>query len=569
MIARPDLVLTASLLLAVLLATPVIGRYMHRVFTGEPVFLSRVLQPVESGIYRILRIDPAAEQRWTTYTVSVIAFTFVSVVWLYLLQRLQGSLPLNQAGLGPVGPDLSLNTAISFVTNTNWQNYSGESTMTYLTQMAGLAVQNFLSAAVGIAVAVALTRGLVRRTAGTIGNFWVDLTRCTLYVLVPIAFVAAIVLVSQGVVQTLGSTVVAHTLQGGTQSITLGPVASQEAIKELGTNGGGFFNANSAHPFENPNGITNWLEMFLILIIPFGLTFTFGRFAGDQRQGWVLFATMMVVLLVGALVAQWSEAHGNPSIPAAVSQAMGNMEGKEVRFGTGSSGLWAAVATGTSTGAVNSFFDSFLPIGGLVPLFLIQLGEITPGGVGSGLYGLLVFVIIAVFIAGLMVGRTPEYLGKKVEGFEMKMGVLFMLAAALSILGWTALATVTQPGLAGPLNSGPHGFSEILYAYSSQTGNNGSAFAGLTGNTPFYNLTGSMALMMGRFLMMIPALAIAGSMVGKRRVAASLGTMPTTGPIFVGLLIGVIVIVGALTFFPALALGPIADQLLNNAGRLF
>ena len=559
---------------AILLVRP-LGGYMRSVMEGERVFLSPVLRPVERGIYKILRVDETVEQRWTAYAVSVLVFSFVCILALYLQQRLQTSLPLNQSGIsvGPVAPDLAYNTAVSFDTNTNWQNYSGESTMTYLTQMAGLAVRNFVSAATGIAVALALTRGLVRKSSTTIGNFWVDLTRGTLYILLPIAFVGALVLVSQGVIQTFASSAVVHTITGAVQTIPLGPVASQEAIKELGTNGGGFFNANSAHPFENPTTFSNWFEMLLILIIPFGLTNTFGRMAGNTRQGWALLAVMVVVLSAGSVVAMSSEERSNPSLPAAVAQnvdqSAGNMEGKETRFGADTSGLFATVTTGTSTGAVNSMHDSFLPAGGLVPLFNMELGEITPGGVGAGLYGILVFAIIAVFIAGLMVGRTPEFLGKKVEAYEMKMAMLVVLFLAASILCFSAVATATAAGKAGPLNGGPHGFSEILYAYSSQTGNNGSAFAGLTGNTLFYNLTGAFAMMLGRYAMIVPILAIAGSMAGKRRVAPSLGTFPTTGPIWVGLLIGVIVIVGALTFFPALALGPIVDQLLNNAGRLF
>jgi potassium-transporting ATPase potassium-binding subunit len=559
---------------ATLLARP-LGGYMRRVMEGERVFMSPLLRPVERAIYRVLRVDETVEQRWTGYAVSVIVFSFVSILALYLQQRLQMVLPLSQGAVavGPVAPDLAYNTAVSFDTNTNWQNYAGETTVTYLTQMAGLAVRNFVSAATGIAVAIALTRGLVRRSSPTIGNFWVDLTRGTLYILLPIAFVSALILVSQGVVQGFGSSITAHTIAGATQTIPLGPVASQEAIKELGTNGGGFFNANSAHPFENPTAFTNWFEMLLILLIPFGLTNTFGRMAGDARQGWALLAVMVIVLSAGSLVAMASEERANPSLPAAVSLTIdpsaGNMEGKETRFGADTSGLFATVTTGTSTGAVNSMHDSFLPVGGLVPLFNIELGEITPGGVGSGLYGILVFAIIAVFIAGLMVGRTPEFLGKKVEAYEMKMAMLVVLFMAFGILFFSALATATPAGRAGPLNGGPHGFSEILYAFSSQTGNNGSAFAGLTGNTLFYNVTGALAMMLGRYAMIVPILAIAGSMAAKRRVAPSLGTFPTTGPMWVGLLIGVIVIVGALTFFPALALGPIVDQLLNNAGRMF
>ncbi len=558
----------ASLFVAIILVTPLLGRYMERVLEGERTFLSPALRPVERGVYRLLGVDETTEQLWSAYALSVIVFSFVCVAVLYVIQRVQGLLPLNPSGFEAVSPDLAFNTAVSFVTNTNWQNYAGESTMSYLTQAAGLAVQNFVSAAVGIAIAVALTRGLVRRAAPTIGNFWVDLTRSVLYILLPIAFVAAVVLVSQGVVQTLDGPATAHALQGGQQTIALGPIASQESIKELGNNGGGFLNANSAHPFENPNPFTDWFEMFLILIVPFGLTNTFGRMAGDQRQGWVLFATMMTVVVAGSLVAMASEGTLNPNFPAGIDGALGNMEGKEVRFGAAASGLFATVTTGTSTGAVNAMHDSFLPLGGLVPLFNIELGEITPGGAGAGLYGLLVFAIISVFIAGLMVGRTPEYLGKKIEAFEMKMAMLVVLFLAFSILTFSAIASVTSVGLAGVLNPGPHGFSEILYAFSSQTGNNGSAFAGLGGNTPFYNLTGGFAMLLGRFAMIVPILAIAGSMAGKRRVAASLGTFPTTGPIFVGLLIGVIVIVGALTFFPALALGPIVEQLLMNAGRL-
>jgi K+-transporting ATPase ATPase A chain len=572
----PGLLQAVSLFaVAILLARP-LGGYIRAVMEGERVFLSPVLRPVERGVYKVIGVDETVEQRWTAYAVSVIVFSFVCILALYLQQRFQSTLPLSQGGvstIGPVSPDLAYNTSVSFDTNTNWQNYLGETTMTYLTQMAGLAVRNFVSAATGIAVAIALTRGLVRKSSPTIGNFWVDLTRSTLYILLPIAFVGALFLVSQGVIQTFASSLTIHTLQGATQTIPLGPVASQEVIKQLGTNGGGFFNANSAHPFENPTGLSDWFQMLLVIIIPFALTNTFGRMAGNAKQGWALLAVMVVVLSAGSLVAMSSEERSNPSIPAAVAQnidqSAGNMEGKETRFGADTSGLFATVTTGTSTGAVNAMHDSFLPIGGLVPLFNIELGEITPGGDGAGLYGILVFAIIAVFIAGLMVGRTPEFLGKKIEAYEMKMAMLVVLFLAFSILFFTAVATATTAGKAGPLNGGPHGFSEILYAFSSQTGNNGSAFAGLTGNTLFYNLTGAFAMMLGRYAMIVPILAIAGSMAGKRRVAASLGTFPTTGPIWVGLLIGVIIIVGALTFFPALALGPIADQLLNNAGRLF
>jgi K+-transporting ATPase ATPase A chain len=572
----PGLLQAISLFgVAILLARP-LGGYMRKVMEGERTFLSPVLRPVERGIYKVMRVDETVEQNWKAYAVSVIVFSFVCILALYIQQRLQAYLPLNQGGVpnvGGVAPDLSYNTAVSFDTNTNWQNYLGEQTMTYLSQMAGLAVRNFVSAATGIAVALALTRGLVRKSMPTIGNFWVDLTRSTLYILLPISFVGALFLVSQGVIQTFATSLTVHTLQGATQIIPLGPVASQEAIKQLGTNGGGFFNANSSHPFENPTGLSDWFVMLLVIIIPFGLTNTFGRMAGNAKQGLALLAVMVVVLSAGSLIAMGSEERSNPSIPAAVAQnidqSAGNMEGKETRFGADSSGLFATVTTGTSTGAVNSMHDSFLPVGGLVPLFNMELGEITPGGDGAGLYGILVFAIIGVFIAGLMVGRTPEFLGKKIEAYEMKMAMLVVLSLAFSILFFSALATATTAGKAGPLNGGPHGFSEILYAFSSQTGNNGSAFAGLTGNTLFYNVTGAFAMMLGRYAMIVPILAIAGSMAGKRRVAESLGTFPTTGAIWVGLLLGVIVIVGALTFFPALALGPIADQLLNNAGRLF
>jgi K+-transporting ATPase ATPase A chain len=561
-----DLTLLVTLALAVLVITPFLGRHMAGVMEGQRTVLSPVLEPVERVVYRVCGIDQASEQGWKGYTVALLLFSLVGIVLMYAMLRLQDILPLNPNANAAFSPDLAFNTAISFETNTNWQNYSGESA-SHLIQSAGLAVRNFTSAAAGIAIAVALIRGLVRRNASSIGNFWVDLTRATLYILLPLAVVGAIVLAWQGVTQTFDGTATATTLQGAEQVIARGPFASQEIIKELGTNGGGPLNANSAHPFENPNGLTNWIEMLAILIIPFALTYTFGRMAGDQRQGWALFAAMAGILVVGALVAMAGDTGGNPLFPAGVDQQLGSMEGKELRFGAGAGGLWAAVTTGTSTGAVNSMHDSMQPMAGLVPLFLIQLGEIAPGGVGAGLYGILVLgAILAVFIAGLMVGRTPEYLGKKVEGFEMKMAMLVVIVLGASILGFTALATATAEGQAGPLNAGPHGFSEILYAFSSQTGNNGSAFAGLTGNTPFYNTTGGLAMLIGRFAMIIPILAIAGSMAAKRRVAPSLGTFPTTGGMFVVLLIGVIIIVGALTYFPALALGPIVEQLLQNAG---
>ncbi len=468
-----------------------------------------------------------------------------------------------------MSPELAFNTSVSFETNTNWQNYSGETGATYLTQAAVLAVRNFTSAATGLAIAIALFRGLTRRSSATIGNYWVDLTRGVLYILLPIALVGALVLVWQGVPQTWNTPQTITTLEGAQQTIAYGPIASQEFIKELGNNGGGFLNANSAHPLESPTPLTNWLEMFAILLLPFALTYTFGRYAGNQRQGWTIFVAMSAVLLVGSVVAMNHEYHGNPLFPTTVDQALGNMEGKEIRFGSALGGLFGAVTTGTSTGAINSWHDSFQPVAGLVPLFNMELGEITPGGIGAGMYGMLVIgAILAVFIAGLMVGRTPEYLGKKVEAFEIKMAMLVALVLGASILGFTAIASVLPEGTAGPLNPGPHGFSEILYAFSSQTANNGSAFAGLTGNTPFYNITGALAMLIGRYGMIIPILALAGSMAMKRRVAPSLGTFPTTGALWVVLLIGVVIIVGALTFFPALALGPIVEQLLQNAGKV-
>jgi potassium-transporting ATPase potassium-binding subunit len=556
--------------LIILAITPVLGAYIARVMEGERTLLSPVLLPVERVIYRLARIDETAEQDWKGYALSVLAMALVAIVVGYVLLRLQEILPLNPAGASAQSPDLAFNTSVSFETNTNWQNYSGETGASYLTQMATLAVRNFTSAATGMAVAIALIRGLTRRTSRTIGNYWVDLVRGTLYVLLPISVVFAIVLIWQGVPQTFDGPAAASTLQGGHQTIALGPIASQEVIKELGNNGGGFLNANSAHPLENPTALTNMLEMIGMFAITFALTNVFGRYAKNQRQGWAIFAAMAAVFVVGAVVAMHQESAGNPLFPAGVSQALGNMEGKDVRFGAGPSALWAAITTSTSTGAINAWHDSFGPIAGLVPVFNIELGEITPGGIGAGLYGMLVIgAILSVFIAGLMVGRTPEYLGKKVESYEIKMAMLTVLVLGASILGFTALASVTSQGLAGPLNKGPHGFSEILYAYSSQTGNNGSAFAGLTGNTPFYNITGAFAMLVGRYGMIVPILALAGSMAAKRRVAPSLGTFPTDGPLFTILLIGVIIIVGALTFFPALSLGPIVEQLIQNAGKVF
>ena len=470
-----------------------------------------------------------------------------------------------------MSPDLAFNTSVSFETNTNWQNYSGETGVSNLTQAALLAVRNFTSAATGLAVAIALIRGLTRRSSKTLGNYWVDLTRGVLYLLLPISIVGAIVLVWQGVPQTWSGPRAPRRSRARNRRSRLGPVASQEWIKELGNNGGGFFNANSAHPFESPTPLTNWLEMFAILLFAFALTYTFGKYAGSKRQGWTIFAAMAVILLAGSVLAMNREYNGNPLFPSSVDQvAIGNMEGKDVRFGAAAGGLFMAVTTGTSTGAINSWHDSAQPIGGLVPLFNMELGEITPGGIGAGMYGMLIIgAILAVFIAGLMVGRTPEYLGKKVEAFEIKMAMITALVLGASILGFTALASVLPEGVAGPLNPGPHGFSEILYAFSSQTGNNGSAFAGLTGNTPFYNITGAFAMLIGRYGMIVPILALAGAMAAKRRVAPSLGTFPTTGVLWTVLLIGVVIIVGALTFFPALSLGPIVEQLLQNSGVTF
>jgi K+-transporting ATPase ATPase A chain len=566
-----DLLTLVALAAAVALITPILGIYIHLVMEGERTFLSPVLRPVERLVYRVCGIDETVEHSWKGYAVAVLVMAAVAIAAGYIVLRLQSVLPLNQGGIPAMSPDLAFNTSVSFETNTNWQNYSGETGATYFTQAALLAVRNFTSAATGLAVAIALFRGLTRKSASTIGNYWVDLTRGVLYLLLPISLVGALVLVWQGVPQTWDPTQTVTTLAGTVQHIALGPVASQEWIKEMGNNGGGFFNANSAHPFESPTGLTNFLEMLAILAFPFSLTYTFGRYAGSQRQGWTIFAAMALVLGVGAVAAMHLESVGNPLFPAGVDQAaMGNMEGKEVRFGAGVGALFMSITTGTSTGAITMWHDSAQPLAGLVPLFNMELGEITPGGIGAGMYGMLIIgAILAVFIAGLMVGRTPEYLGKKVEAYEIKMAMITALVLGASILGFTALATVLPEGQAGPLNKGPHGFSEILYAYSSQTGNNGSAFAGLTGNTPFYNITGALAMLIGRYGMIVPILALAGSMAGKRRVAASLGTFPTTGVLWTVLLIGVIVIVGALTFFPALALGPIVEQLLQNAGKAF
>jgi K+-transporting ATPase ATPase A chain len=552
----------------VLALTKPLGAYMARVFNRERTFLDPVLGPIERVIYRASGVKPDVEQHWTTYTVAMLLFNFVGLLVLYAMQRLQHLLPLNPQALGPISEDSSFNTAVSFTSNTNWQSYAPESTMSYFTQMAGLTFHNFVSAATGIALAIALVRGFARHQMKTVGNFWVDLTRCTLWVLLPICLLTAPVLVWQGVPQNLNPYATAKTVEGADQLIAQGPVASQEVIKELGTNGGGFFNANSSHPYENPTPLTDLLEMVLIFAISAGLTYTFGVMVGDTRQGWALFGAMAVLFFLGVSVAYWSEASGNPAFARmSVDPAGGNMEGKEVRFGIVNSALWATVTTDTSCGAVNSMHDSFTPLGGMVPMINIQLGEVVFGGVGSGLYGMLVFAVLSVFIAGLMVGRTPEYLGKKIEVKEVTMAVLAVLILEFTILGFTALASVTPDGLAGPLNKGPHAFSEILYAYSEGAGNNGSAFAGLSANTFFYNLTIGIAMLFGRFLMIVPTLAIAGSLVKKKLVPASRGTFPTTGPLFVALVVGVILIVGGLTFFPALALGPIVDHLYMTTGK--
>ncbi|MDB5068151.1 MAG: kdpA [Chloroflexi bacterium] len=556
-----------------------LGGYMFTVFRGRRTILSPVLRPVERGCYRLMGVDEDREQSWIGYLVAMLLVTVISVLFTYVLLRVQDRLPfqaqLNPNHLPAVPADLSLNTAISFSTNTNWQNYAGEQSMTYLSQMLALAFHQFLSAATGIALAIALVRGLVRRSGRTIGNFYVDITRATLYLLLPLAVVATLVLVSQGAIQNLNASATVHTLEGGIQTIAQGPVASMEAIKDLGTNGGGFFNANSAHPYENPKDLTNAFQILLVLCIPFGLAFTFGRYARNVRQGIAIFAAMAIVLVSGATFAAYQEQSGNPALARAgatwtstAQQSGGNMEGKSVRFGAIQSAQYGAATTGTSTGSVDSAHDSWTPLGGMVPMLLIQLGEITPGGVGSGLYGMLVFAILAVFIAGLMVGRTPEYLGKKIESREVKLAALGILALPASILGFTAVSVLASRGKAGPLNPGPHGFSEILYAFSSTTGNNGSAFAGLSGNTLYYNTTLSAAMWIGRFIFLIPLLALAGSMVRKKVVPASAGTFPTDTPLFSGLLIGVILIVGALTFFPALALGPILEHLQLHAGQL-
>ncbi|MDK4806816.1 MAG: potassium-transporting ATPase subunit KdpA [Novosphingobium aromaticivorans] len=553
--------------LVALLARPV-GAWLFALYEGRTTPLHRVLGPLERGFYRASGIDPAREQSWLTYALHMLAFQVVLTLFTYAILRLQGYLPMNPRGLAGIGADGAMNTAIAFVTNTNWQWYAGESVLTNLSQMVGLTLHNFLSAATGIAVAFALFRGFARHETGTVGNFWADCTRVTLYLLLPLSLVYALFLIASGVPQTFASLVEAHTLEGAKQAIVLGPVASQEAIKMLGTNGGGFYNANSAHPFENPTALTNFVEMLSIFAIGSGLTWCFGRAVGNTRQGWAILAAMLILFVAGAGITYWQEAQGASALTHA-GLAGGNMEGKEIRFGIAGSALFAAVTTAASCGAVNAMHDSFTALGGMIPLFNMQLGEIVIGGVGAGIYGFLLFAILAVFVAGLMVGRTPEYVGKKIEAREIKLAVLAIAVLPLSILGFTALACMLPAGLAGPLNKGPHGFSEILYAFSSATANNGSAFAGLSAGTSFYNGLLGVAMWVGRFFVIVPVLAIAGSLAAKRQTPATSGSFPTTGGLWVGLLVGVILILGGLTFLPGLALGPIADQVTLSAGQTF
>jgi K+-transporting ATPase ATPase A chain len=564
----------AALVVFVVVGTRVLGPYLAGIYSvgadapEKRPFGDRVFRPIERVIYRVCGVNEEREQRWSVYAISLLAFSLLSIITVYLFQRFQGSLPWNPNGVSNVPPPLSFNTAVSFVTNTNWQNYYGESAMSHLTQMAALAVQNFTSAAVGLCVAVALIRGLIRRRSLTIGNFWVDLIRGIVRLLLPLSFVIALAMVSQGVVQNMQGNTTARTVEGSTQVIPGGPMASQESIKELGTNGGGFVNANSSHPFENPNGFTDWLQMAAILLIPFALTYAFGRMAKDQKQGWVVFVAMFTLWIAVAALAMGMEIHGNPELTTrgadqsvTSTQAGGNMEGKETRFGPAASGLYAGTTTGTSNGAIIAQHDSFTPLGGMAPMMNMMFGEISPGGVGSGLYGMLVFVLLAVFIAGLMVGRTPEYLGKKIQAAEMKLVVIYILAVPLAVLGFAAASVLLGPAKASILNPGAHGLSEVIYAFTSAGNNNGSAFAGLTGNTDWYNTTLALAMLIGRFVLMIATLAIAGSLARKQRVPVSAGTFPTGTPLFTGLLVGVVVIVVGLTYFPVLALGPIVEQL--------
>ncbi|HKV29093.1 MAG TPA: potassium-transporting ATPase subunit KdpA [Candidatus Acidoferrales bacterium] len=578
-------------LAVVFLITRPLGAFIARVFNREKTFLDVLMRPVEKLVYRLTGVDENREMRWTEYAVAMLLYSVVSLILLYAIERTQQWLFLNPQRLAAVPADVALNTAVSFTTNTNWQSYTPETTMSYLTQMAGLAYHNFTSAAVGIAMAIALIRGIARREAKTIGNFWVDMTRALLWILLPLALVGSLVLVSQGVIQSFKPYVTAHLTEPqnvsttdpdgkattqiiAQQTIPQGPVASQEVIKELGTNGGGFFNANSAHPYENPTPFSNFFEMLLIFAIPSGLTYTLGRMTGSQRHGWAIWSAMAIVFLAAVTVAYWAEARGNTQFAGvdqshSALQSGGNMEGKEVRFGIANSALWATVTTDTSCGAVNSMHDSFTPLGGLIPLTNIMLGEIVFGGVGSGLYGMIVFVILAVFIAGLMVGRTPEYLGKKIEAYDVKMVMLSILVTSFVVLIFSAIAVVEPYGVSSISNSGPHGLSQVLYAYASTVGNNGSAFMGLNANTLWYNMSTSAAMLIGRFFMVIPVLAIAGSLAQKKITPPSLGTFPVTGSLFTVLLISTILIVGALTFFPALSLGPILEHLLMAAGKAF
>jgi potassium-transporting ATPase potassium-binding subunit len=560
-----------AFVLALVLITAIpMSALIASVYAGEDNFLSPVLRPVERGFYWLAGVDEKREQSWFIYTIAMIAFSIAGFVSLYALQRLQNLLPLNPQGFDAVPPDLAFNTSTSFITNTNWQNYGGETTMSHLTQMLGLTVHNFLSAATGLAMAFALVRAFARSSATTLGNFWVDMTRVALYVLLPISIVFAIVFVALGMPQTLTGSVDVTTLEGAKQTISLGPVASQEIIKELGTNGGGFFNANSAHPFENPNVWTNIIENWSLLLIPFASVLAFGRAVGDLRQGRAIFITMGILLVVGVIVAYWAEGGGNPLLTAlGVDPSQGNMEGKEVRFGAALSSVFAVSTTGTSTGAVIAMHDSFMPLGGLMPLFNLLAGCIWPGGVGAGLYGFLVVAIIAVFVAGLMVGRTPEYLGKKIESREMKLAMFAVLIYPLSVLGFSAASVLLQTALDSLGNAGPHGLSEIIYAYASQNANNGSAFAGINGNTHWFNTTGGIVMLLGRFAYVIPVLALAGGLAAKKKVPASAGTFPTTGPLFVGLLLGVIIILYLLQYFPALALGPVVEHFLMLHGKAF
>ncbi|WP_411341060.1 potassium-transporting ATPase subunit KdpA [Sphingopyxis sp. J-6] len=550
-----------------LLAKPM-GQWLFALYEGRRTPLHRVLGPVETGFYRLSGIDPTEEQGWRRYAVHMLIFNAALALFTYAILRLQGVLPLNPLGYDGTSADLAFNTAISFTANTNWQSYGGESTMSNLSQMLGLTIHNFLSAATGIALAFALFRGFARREMKTIGNFWADMTRVTLYLLLPLCAVLAIFYIASGVPQTLAGSVDVTTLEGVKQTLALGPVASQEAIKMLGTNGGGFFNANSAHPFENPTALTNVVQMLSIFAIGTGLTWTFGKAVGNPRQGWAILAAMMALFLAGAAITYWQEAAGNPVLHN-LGVAGGNMEGKEVRFGIAQSALFAVVTTAASCGAVNAMHDSFTALGGMIPLFNMQLGEVVIGGVGAGIYGFLLFAILAIFVAGLMVGRTPEYVGKKIEAREVKLAVLAIAMLPLVILGFTAIASVTGAGLAGPLNKGPHGFSEILYAFTSATANNGSAFAGLSANTPFYNGMLGVAMWIGRFFIIVPMLAIAGGLAAKNYTPATAGSFPTTGPLWTALLVGIVLIVGGLTFLPSLALGPIADHLAMTSGQLF